>query len=79
MELFSKKKKEPEITEIQETSFVKFDSRKCIGCEFCEFACPIGAIKVCQDDVVIIDNERCIGCYACVDECPTAALYKNII
>lgn len=46
---------------------------KCIGCKFCEKACPTGAIKV-KAEKAIHDDELCVGCMKCLSICPNDAL-----
>ena len=51
----------------------KIDKEKCVGCESCVGACPVGAIAV-ADGAAQIDESNCIECGACVGECPTEAI-----
>ena len=51
----------------------KVDKEKCVGCESCVGACPVGAIAV-ADGAAQIDESNCIECGACVGECPTEAI-----
>ena len=51
----------------------KIDKEKCVGCESCVSACPVGAIAV-ADGAAQVDESNCIECGACVGECPTEAI-----
>ena len=48
------------------------DKEKCVGCEACVGACPVGAIVI-EDGVAKVTDE-CIECGACVGECPSEAI-----
>ena len=49
------------------------DANYCNLCEVCIDRCPMGAIAV-GTDSVIINTERCIGCGLCTTTCPTEAI-----
>ena len=63
-----------------ESGMVLIDSKKCVGCRYCEWACPYSAPQFdysngimtkcdfCQD-LILEDREPC-----CVEACPTRAL-----
>ncbi len=64
-----------------EDGVVLIDQDKCIGCRYCEWACPYGAPQFDQQKSVM---SKCDFCYdriqdgqnpACVDACPMRALY----
>ncbi|MBV1704812.1 MAG: 4Fe-4S binding protein, partial [Hyphomicrobiales bacterium] len=49
------------------------DPEICIRCHSCEAACPVGAIR--HDDVnVVVDAATCAFCMACVPVCPTGSI-----
>jgi heterodisulfide reductase subunit A len=58
------------------TSSVDQDS--CIGCGFCAWVCPFGAVAMTVDDqnrwVSSINQALCKGCGACAAGCPTLAI-----
>ncbi len=45
----------------------------CISCGSCEGGCPVGAISM-GDDHMMIDPDTCIDCGACADTCPVGAI-----
>lgn len=46
------------------------DAEKCIQCNNCVEACPVGAV----DDSYVIDDAACIKCMGCVRACPVEAM-----
>ena len=52
---------------------VKVDKDKCNGCNSCEEACAVEAIKV-VDNCAVVDDDACIDCGACIDACPSEAI-----
>ncbi|WP_277032666.1 DMSO/selenate family reductase complex B subunit [Propionimicrobium lymphophilum] len=66
---------------IREDGTVYVDQTKCIGCRYCQWACPYGAPQLNSDTGRM---SKCDLCYdyrasgqnpACVDACPTRALH----
>ncbi len=51
---------------------VEVDKEKCTGCRACVDACPVSAIRV-EDNKVVIGDE-CVECGLCVSQCPQGAL-----
>ena len=49
------------------------DRNKCCYCAGCPIVCPVGAIEL-IDEVVVIDKEKCTNCMACVKICPVGAM-----
>jgi heterodisulfide reductase subunit A len=54
------------------------DQQSCIGCGFCAWVCPFGAVAMTVDDaghwVSSINAALCKGCGACAAGCPTLAI-----
>jgi NAD-dependent dihydropyrimidine dehydrogenase PreA subunit len=53
---------------------VKKDDDKCIDCGGCVSLCPVEAITMDPEWVVLVDDELCIGCGFCTASCPTNAI-----
>jgi L-aspartate semialdehyde sulfurtransferase ferredoxin len=53
---------------------VKKDEEKCVDCGGCISLCPVDAISMDYEWVVIVDDEKCIGCGFCTSSCPTKAI-----
>ena len=49
------------------------DRNKCCYCAGCPIVCPVQAIEL-VDEKVVIDKEKCINCGACVKVCPAGAM-----
>lgn len=45
----------------------------CVSCGACEGGCPVGAISM-GDEHMVIDADACIGCGACAGTCPMGAI-----
>lgn len=43
-------------------------------CRLCEAECPVRAISVSAQGVVMINRKKCVGCLACVAACPIGAM-----
>jgi electron transport complex protein RnfB len=50
------------------------ESGECVGCATCEERCPVGAIKVGDDETAGVDESLCIGCGVCTPTCDTEAV-----
>lgn len=60
------------------SGIVKIDSLKCIGCQSCNFACPISAPRFDPDRKVSVKCNLCGGDPVCVDFCSSRAIrYVN--
>ena len=40
----------------------------------CKRSCPVDAISMDENGIVVIDEERCINCGACIKDCPFGAI-----
>jgi len=43
-------------------------------CRLCVAECPVKALTVSPQGVVMLDRKLCVGCLACVAVCPTGAM-----
>ncbi len=55
-------------------SIINVDVDKCVGCNACVRACPVGDANVARIDEngklkITIDDEKCIKCGACIRAC----------
>ena len=55
-------------------SIINVDVDKCVGCNACVRACPVGDANIARMDEegrlkILIDDERCIKCGACIKAC----------
>ena len=48
----------------------------CVSCGACESACPVGAISM-GDDHMVIDAGACIDCGNCAANCPVGAISQE--
>jgi len=53
--------------------FSSLDESLCDQCDLCIERCPMNAITV-QEDKLVLNRERCIGCGLCSTACPTEAI-----
>lgn len=59
-------------------SIINVDIDKCVGCNACVRACPVGDANVARMDEegrlkITIDDEKCIKCGACIRACSHGA------
>lgn len=52
---------------------LEVDQDLCVNCFLCEENCPVEAIKL-VDEKVVLDNDKCIRCISCTSHCPVGAL-----
>lgn len=51
----------------------------CVQCEdpLCLRSCPVKAIVIREDGIVVVDGEKCNGCKLCIATCPLGAMSFN--
>lgn len=49
------------------------EDEECMGCGACAEICPVDALRL-ENDVVVLDKDWCIGCGVCAVSCPTEAV-----
>ena len=62
-------------------SIINVDIDKCVGCNACVRACPVGDANIARMDgdgklKIVIDDDKCIKCGACIARCPKGAIEK---
>ena len=50
------------------------DQDECTSCEMCIEGCPATALKMSEDDILLLNLDRCFGCGVCATSCPTEAI-----
>lgn len=55
------------------TKNLSIDQDACVQCLLCEESCPVDAIKL-EGEKVVLDNRKCIKCNVCSSKCPVNAL-----
>jgi len=66
------------------TKYIKpyptFDSKTCIRCKLCIDRCPVNALKLINNKVILKDKSKCIRCFCCSEHCPVHAVgIKHIL
>jgi len=54
---------------------IKINYNSCTGCAACIDLCPVIAMSL-VDDKVVIDGEKCTECGNCIKVCPLKAPYE---
>lgn len=59
-------------------SIIQVDKEKCVGCNACVRACPVGDANIAKMDEegnlrILIDDQKCIKCGACIHACSHGA------
>ncbi len=50
------------------------DEDSCAGCATCEERCPVGAIKLNDDEIAMVNDAQCLGCGVCIPTCSGEAI-----
>ena len=63
-------------------SIINVDIDKCVGCNACVRACPVGDANIARMDEngklkIPIDDEKCIKCGGCIEKCRFDAISRN--
>jgi ferredoxin len=59
---------------LKNTSTLKVDVNKCIGCGLCTEVCPHAALFLADKKVHIRDIDICMECGGCSKNCPVGAI-----
>ena len=52
----------------------QIDKERCIGCNHCVLACPLGVLKVVDGKAIIVKPEACHSEGMCIAACPVHAI-----
>jgi Fe-S-cluster-containing hydrogenase component 2 len=52
------------------------DKTRCIGCEHCVMACPLGVLALVEKKAEVVKADACESEAMCLVPCPTHAIYK---
>ena len=58
---------------IVHTKNLEINQDECVNCYLCEENCPVEAIWL-DEDKVVLNNDKCIRCINCTSHCPVGAL-----
>ena len=72
-----KRRKMPRDTLMATYFLRKTDEEKCVLCGECIDICPVDAL-ILEDDRIVVDDEWCIGCGVCSTVCPADAATMKI-
>jgi NAD-dependent dihydropyrimidine dehydrogenase PreA subunit len=56
---------------------VHLDSERCTLEKECLDACPVSALRI-ENEKLVIDEAECLGCGLCIPSCPTGALHLEL-
>jgi ferredoxin len=59
---------------LKNSSTLKIDKKKCIGCGLCTEVCPHAALYLENRNVHIRDIDVCMECGGCSKNCPVGAI-----
>ena len=66
------------LTKDEETGVVRWDEKKCVGCQLCTLTCPFAGITYNPATDQVMKCDFCGGDPACVKACPRGALEVKI-
>ncbi len=56
---------------------ISIDKQLCIECGSCVSLCPIDALQLDEEFLLVFYEDKCIGCLLCLDACPRFAIEKS--